>query len=221
MTTTQEAMNKIKSALTHINAHESDLGWTDDSLAARAALNEAIAALQASAEAQPSQEPETGEFISVTERLPQRGQRIQGLSRSGAWIETFDPSEPLGHMTHWRAVDDDATDSSEQPENSTQCKHFYSGAPGIGYTCVLCGQPKDSATVEIELDPQPSAPVAQDIQAVMFEVYEYARISDGIDAATFEQRDNQKRKMMAQANKIRAMLSAAPSSQKEGEQKNG
>lgn len=62
-----------------------------------------------------TQEPDSGEFIDVRKRLPARGQRIQGLSRSGAWIETFDPDEPLGNMTHWRAVDADANDSTEQP----------------------------------------------------------------------------------------------------------
>lgn len=75
-----------------------------------------------------SQEPKDagGEFIEVRKRLPKCGQRIQGLSLSGAWIETFDPNEPLGNMTHWRAAGDDES-ASGAPASDTMTIDYELG----------------------------------------------------------------------------------------------
>lgn len=48
----------------------------------------------------------------------------------------------------------------------------------------------------------------EQIQDVMFAVFDYASIADGIEAATFERRDQQRAKMFAQDRKIRGMLRA-------------
>jgi hypothetical protein len=49
-----------------------------------------------------------------------------------------------------------------------------------------------------------------DVQAIMFMVYDYAKISDGFDAAEGPARDVQRKAMAAKAAEIRAALSAAP-----------
>jgi hypothetical protein len=47
------------------------------------------------------------EWISVETRLPQPGQRIQGVQPCCVWEELFDPAQPLDRMTHWRPLTND------------------------------------------------------------------------------------------------------------------
>ena len=51
----------------------------------------------------------------------------------------------------------------------------------------------------------PAEPKMQDL---MFEIYEYGAIRDGIDVAEGEARDEQRNRMLEQASKIRAMLTS-------------
>jgi hypothetical protein len=41
-------------------------------------------------------------WLDITKTKPEPGQRIEGMSPSNCWFETFNPTEPLGLMTHWR-----------------------------------------------------------------------------------------------------------------------
>jgi hypothetical protein len=58
--------------------------------------------------------------------------------------------------------------------------------------------------------PQPAIPAApkHSVQDIMFEVYEYAILREGIDDALGSTRDEQRKQMSAQAEKIRAMILA-------------
>jgi hypothetical protein len=50
-------------------------------------------------------------WVAIEDGLPGVGRTIEGVHRniihgavykSNSWFEVFDPSEPLGRMTHWR-----------------------------------------------------------------------------------------------------------------------
>lgn len=47
---------------------------------------------------------ETADWISLLDRKPYAGQPIEGSSDTGSWLELWNPSEPIGKMTHWRPL---------------------------------------------------------------------------------------------------------------------
>lgn len=48
--------------------------------------------------------PDAKAWISVTERLPEEGDEIEGKAGFRTWPEVWDGSEPVGKMTHWRLL---------------------------------------------------------------------------------------------------------------------
>lgn len=95
----------------------------------------------------------------------------------------------------------------ELPEPDTHCVDEDTGKDVWSHSS---DQMRTYALAAIEADRKVRAADVTDkqIQEVMFAVFDYASIADGIETATFKQRDQQRAKMLAQDRKIRAMLRA-------------
>lgn len=112
----------------------------------------------------------------------------------------------------------DRAEVSKELESMTRM--FHAACADLGQINEALGLDPDDGGAEPILDVIEELKVAADrakrvqgvseeqIQEVMFAVFDYASIADGIESATFERRDQQRAKMFAQDRKIRGMIRA-------------